>query len=148
MPAELQVTDSGASGLHVRLLGPDAAEPCSAELRRLFAGRSLSRQRRERLLSSPRVVAVLGDRVIGLAAFERSDEEVRVYELAVAGDLAFSAFDIARQLLDALELSCMAANCRRLVLLPAAVVATGPLERLGYRLAGGCSGGWVEKVFH
>lgn len=143
------VTDSGAPGLHVRMLGPDAPAPASTELRRLFAGRSLSRQRRERLLSSPRVVAVLGDRIIGLAAFERSNEEVRVYEMAVAGGLHFSAFDIVRQLLEALELSCLAADCRRLVLLPAAVVATGPLECLGYRLlAEGSAGGWVEKVFH
>jgi hypothetical protein len=134
--------------LQVRVQGPDAPPPTPAELRRLFAGRSLSRARRERLAVTPRVLAVHAGRIVGLAAFERAHEEVRVYELAVDPGLCFGPQEIVRQLLDALELSCLAGGCRRLVLLPAAVVATGRLERLGYRLvAEGCAGGWLEKSF-
>jgi hypothetical protein len=148
MTATTQRSALDAAPLQVRVQGPDAPPPTPAELRRLFAGRSLSRARRDRLALTPRVLAVHAGRIVGLAAFERAHEEVRVYELAVDAGLCFGAHEIVRQLLDALELSCLAGDCRRLVLLPAAVVATGRLERLGYRLvAEGCAGGWLEKSF-
>jgi hypothetical protein len=45
-------------------------------------------------------------------------------------------------------MACLAGGCQRVVLLPAAVVATTALERLGYEVvAEGCAGGWLEKRF-
>ena len=137
-----------SDALHVRVLGPESPSLTYADLRRLFAGRLLSRARRDRIANATRIVVQQGARVIGLAAYDRADDELRVYELALEPSLCFGVQDILRQLLDALELACLAGGCRRVVLLPAAVVATTALERLGYEVvAEGCAGGWLEKRF-
>jgi hypothetical protein len=134
--------------LHVRIVGADLPALAPGDFRRLFSGRSLSRVRRERIESSTRALALCGDRVIGLAAYERTPLGLRVFELACEPTLCFSTHDITRHLLDAIELACVAGGCGRLVLEPSAVVATGPLEWLGYRLvADGSHGGWLEKRF-
>jgi hypothetical protein len=149
MPALPSITHfAPASTLHVRVLGPESPTPSAADLRRLFAGRVLSRTRRERIASVTRLIVQHGARVIGLAAYDRADDELRVYELALDPSLCFGAQDILHQLLDGLEMACLAGGCQRVVLLPAAVVATTALERLGYEVvAEGCAGGWLEKRF-
>jgi hypothetical protein len=132
----------------VRVVGPDSVQPGAADLRRLFSHRMLTRARRERLARSARVIATYRSRTVGLASFERTNDEIRVHEFAFEPDLCFSTQDILRQLLDALELACLASGGRRLVLLPQAVVAVSPLERLGYHLINeGCAGAWLEKTF-
>ena len=134
--------------LTVRVVGPESPAIGPADLRRLFSGRTLSRVRRDRLASARRVVVLNGPRVIGLAAFDRWEDELRVCELAVEPSICYGAHDIVRQLLDALELACLAGGARRVVLLPAAVVAATTLERYGYEtIAEGCAGGWLEKRF-
>ena len=134
--------------LQVRVLGPESPALTPAVLRHLFAGRSLSRARRERIAGATKVIAQHGTRILGLAAYERAGDELRVSELAVEPTLCFGVHDILEQLLDAIELACLAGGCRRLVLLPAAVVSTTPLERLGFQLiTEGCAGGWLEKRF-
>ena len=146
--AQRALDHSLSAPLTVRVVGPESASIGAADLRRLFAGRSLSRARRERLATARRVLVLTGQRIVGLAAFDRSDDEVRVCELAVEPNICFSVQDILRQLLDALELACLAGGARRVVLLPAAVVAATTLERLGYEtVAEGCAGGWLEKRF-
>jgi hypothetical protein len=138
--------DIGA--LQVRVVGPDSVLPSSTDLRRLFNSRSLTRARRDRVARSAKVLAAFESRVVGMAVFERTADEIRVHEFAFEPDLCFSPQDILRQLLDALELACLASGGRRLVLLPTAVVAVTPLERLGYRLVNeGCAGAWFEKNF-
>jgi len=140
--------DLASDPLHVRIVGADAPTLGPGDFRRLFAGRSLSRVRRERIERSTRALALVGERVVGLAAYERVAGELRVFELACEPTLCFSAHDIIRHLLDAIELACIAGGGRRLVLQPSAVVATGPLEWLGYRLVSdACVGGWLEKRF-
>jgi hypothetical protein len=134
--------------LSVRVVGPESPAIGPSDLRRLFTGRTLSRLRRERLATAQRVVVLNGPRVVGLAAFDRCDDEVRVCELAVEPSICFGAHEILRQLLDALELACLAGGAKRVVLLPAAVVAASTLERLGYEtVAESCAGGWLEKRF-
>lgn len=137
-----------SASLTVRVVGPESPILGPADVRRLFAGRTLSRIRRDRLASSHRVLVLRGQRAIGLAAFDRCDDELRVCELAVEPSICHGAHDILRQLLDALELACLAGGARRVVLLPAAVVAATTLERYGYEaVAEGCAGGWLEKRF-
>lgn len=134
--------------LQVRVVGPESAMPTGADLRRLFAARSLARSRRDRVTRCAKVLATWNGRVVGLAAFDRTADEIRVHELAFEPDLCYSPPDILRHLLDALELACLASGGRRLVLLPHAVVAVTPLERLGYQLVNeGCAGAWLEKSF-
>jgi hypothetical protein len=139
---------SDATALQVRVVGPDSPTPTPLEVRRLFSHRLLSRARRERLARSAKVLAACDGRIIGLASFERGGDDIRVHEFAFEPDLSFSTQDILRQLLDALELACLASGGRRLVLLPNAIVAVSPLERLGYRIVNeGCAGAWLEKTF-
>jgi hypothetical protein len=148
MRAVSRQTIGESAALQVRVVGPESSAPAAADLRRLFSHRLLTRGRRDRLARSAKVVAAYEGRIVGLASFERTQDEIRVHEFAFEPDLCFSAQDILRQLLDALELACLASGGRRLVLLPQAVVAVSPLERLGYRLIHeGCAGAWLEKTF-
>ena len=146
MPLVREPIDTQTGPLRLSVVGPDAAVPSASDLRRLLEGRALSRRRREGLAAMPKVIALHGSRVVGLAAYERGTGELRVIELAFASDLAYGARDVLRHLLDGVELACVAGGCRRLVLMPTAVVATGPLEELGYRVAtNGQPHCWLEK---
>lgn len=148
MRAASRILATDASTLQVRVVGPESVMPTAPDLRRLFASRNLSRSRRERVARCAKVLATWNGRVVGLAAFDRTADEIRVHELAFEPDFCYSPPDILRHLLDALELACLASGGRRLVLLPHAVVAVTPLERLGYHLVNeGCAGAWLEKSF-
>lgn len=130
------------------MVGPDAGGLSPADQRRLFRHRPLSRHRRDRLARSLKVLATHGAHLVGLASYERTDDELRVHEIAVDPDLSFGTSDILQQLLDAVELAALAGGCRRVVLLPPAVATVEPFERLGYRIVNeGCAGAWLEKSF-
>ena len=134
--------------MQFRVLGPDAGGPGQTDLRRLFRGQRLTAARRSRLGQCGRILAMCGARVVGLAAYERSDRELRVTEMGMDHDSACSPDQIASGLLDALELTCMAGTVRRLVLLPRAAAADTLLRRRGFTpIAEGTSGAWFEKIF-
>lgn len=136
------------SPIQFRVLGPESRGPSFADLRRLFPGQRLAGARRVRVSNGGRILAVCGNRVAGLAAYEQTHNEVRVYELGVDPQSACGSDQIAGGLLDALELACMAAGARRLLLLPRAHLAADLLSRRGYRpVTSGASGGWSEKLF-
>ena len=130
------------------MLGPDVACLTANDLRRLFHGRHLTPARRERLRNSGRVVAACGKRVVGLAAYERADTELRVHEFGVDDGAPCRMDEIASVLLDALEVACLAGGGRRLVLLPRAAIAEHLLRVRGFvQVAEGCAGSWFEKLF-
>ncbi|HEY3382004.1 MAG TPA: hypothetical protein VGK32_09570 [Vicinamibacterales bacterium] len=130
------------------MVGPDAACLTPTDLRRLFRGRRLTPARRQRLADSGRVVATYGSRVVGVAAYDRADGELRVHEFGVDGSASCALDQIAATLLDALEIACLAGGGRRLVLLPRAAVAGPLLRSRGYvTIAEGCAGSWFEKTF-
>jgi len=134
--------------MQMRVLGPGYGPLSPADLRRLFRGRRLTPARRERLANSGRIVAACGSRIVGVAAFERADGELRVHEFGIDTTSPCSADQIANALLDALEVACLAGGGRRLVLLPRAAVAGVMLRRRGYvTIAEGCAGSWFEKTF-
>ncbi len=130
------------------MVGPDAACLAPGDLRRLFRGRRLTPARRERLRNSGRVVAACGSRVVGLAAYERADVELRVHEFGIDATTSCRMDQIATALLEALEVACLAGGGRRLVLLPRAAVAAHLLRARGFvPIAEGCAGSWFEKLF-
>jgi hypothetical protein len=134
--------------MRVRVVGPDAATLTTTELRRLFRGRRLTPARRERLANSGRVVASCGSRIVGVAAYDRADGELRVHEFGVDASTPCTLDQIATALLDALEIACLAGGGRRLVLLPRAALAAHLLRQRGFvTIAEGCAGSWFEKVF-
>ena len=134
--------------MHVRVLGPDGGGPSLSDLRRLFRGQRLSAARRSRLEQSGRILALCGTKVVGLAAYERSDREVRVHEVGMDLESPCGAEAIANGLLDALELACLASAARRLLLMPRTGLAAAVLSRRGYAaIANGSAGSWFEKRF-
>lgn len=137
-----------ASAMHVRVLGPDGGGPSVADLRRLFRGQRMSAIRRSRLEQSGRILALCGTKVVGLAAYERSDRDVRVVEVGMDLESPCGGEGISNGLLDALELACLASGARRLVLLPRALFPAAVLSRRGYAaIADGGAGSWFEKRF-
>jgi hypothetical protein len=132
----------------VRVVGPDAACLTPTDLRRLFRGRRLTVARRERLANGGRVLAACGTRMVGLAAYERTDGELRVHEFAVDATTPCAGDEIATALLDALEMACLAGGGRRLILLPRAASADHLLRARGFvPIAEGSAGSWFEKLF-
>jgi hypothetical protein len=136
------------SPVQVRVVGPEAAGLTPTDMRRLFRGRRLTPARRERLRNSGRVVAACGNRIVGLAAYEREDGELRVHEFGVDANSPCTLEQVATALLDALEIACLAGGGRRLVLLPRAALTGSLLRSRGFvPIAEGCAGSWFEKLF-
>ena len=134
--------------MHFRVLGPDTAGVSVADLRRLFRGQRLTPARRSRLEQGGRILALCGRRVVGLAAYDRSDRELRVEEVGIDATSACAPAEIADGLLDALELGCVAGSVRRLVLLPQTALMDDVLHRRGYAaIAKVTAGTWYEKRF-
>lgn len=137
-----------AAPMQVRVVGPDSAGLTPTDLRRLFRGRRLTPARRERLAQSGRVTATCAGRVVGVAAYERVDFELRVHEFGVDAAAPCDVEQIATALLDALEVACLAGGGRRLVLLPRAAISAALLRGRGFvNIAEGCAGSWYEKTF-
>lgn len=148
MPSLEHARPLAATPMHYRVLGPDVGGVGPVELRRLFRGQRLTAARRNRLAHGSRILAMCGARVVGIAAYERVDRDVRVYELGMDPESACGTDEIANGLLDALELACMASGARRLVLLPRMAVNSALVRRRGYATIGeGTACGWVEKTF-
>lgn len=134
--------------MHFRVLDPHAGGVSMVELRRLFRGRRLTAARRSSLERGGRILALCGARVVGLAAYERTDRELRVGEIGIDSESACGADTIAGGLLDALELSCVAGGVLRLILLPRAGLAEQALRRRGYAaISQVAAGTWFEKRF-
>jgi hypothetical protein len=138
-----------APPVQVRVVGPDGGPVPPTDLRRLFRGRRLTPARRARLAQSGRVVAASAGRIVGIAAYERADGELRVHEFGVdTGATLYTTDQVVNALLDALEVACLAGGGRRLVLLPRAAIAGTILRRRGFvTIAEGCAGSWFEKSF-
>jgi hypothetical protein len=138
----------GTAPMCFRVLGPDSGGISLADIRRLFKGQRLTPARRGRIERGGRILALCGRRVVGLAAYDRSDRELRVEELGLDAASPCPPAAIADGLLDALELGCVAGNVRRLVLMPRVGPLDDVLRRRGYAaIANGPSGTWYEKRF-
>ena len=134
--------------MQYRVLGPDTGGVSVADLRRLFRGQRLTPARRSRLGRGGRILALCGKRIVGLAAYDRNDREVRVEEVGIDSASACAPEAIAEGLLDALELGCVAGSVRRLVLMPRTNLFDEILQRRGYTaIARVTSGTWYEKRF-
>lgn len=141
-------------GFDVRVTGPDCDVLSDADLRRLFAGGSLTERRLNRLREWPRVTITFDGRVVGVASCQKTDGEMLVPDLGIDvpaptyGPRAVrcSDRDIMNALLDAIELASVAGGCRRVVISPPRI-SLAFLERRGYRgINERCAGGWIEKT--
>ncbi len=134
--------------MHYRVLGPDAGGVSPADLRRLFRGQRLTRIRRTRLEQESRILALCNRRVVGLAAYSRSDREMRVEEVGLDTSSDCTPALIAEGLFDALELACVAGSVRRLVILSRPGLLDQVLQSRAYTaIAQVAAGTWFEKRF-
>jgi len=134
--------------MKVCVMGPDAPGPSHEDLRRLFRGRRLSTVRRARLTDCGRVVAHCEGRIVGLAAYQRLEVEVRVYEFGVDEQAPCGIEAVVAGLLDALEVACLAGGCRRLVVVPHGQVEDRFFTDRGFAaLVHGCATHLFEKRF-
>ncbi len=131
----------------LRVRGHDAAPIDGADLKRLFAGQRITAARRARLAHLPRIEAFLEEQLAGVAVYERHERDVRVVEFAVPEQSRVDPTAVANAIIDAIELACIAAGGRRIVLLPHTEGASIAFRRRGYRtVTEGCAGGWLEKT--
>jgi hypothetical protein len=136
-----------APGLHVQVVGADAAPLSPAEVARLFPRVRPMSPRFDRLARAARVVVTSDGRLVGMAVYQRADTELRVPDLGLASSHTCGGHEVLNALLDALEAACLAGGQRRLVLTPP-VKAHALLRRRGYELISeGCAGTWMEKTF-
>jgi len=134
--------------MHYRVLGPDSAGLTAADVRRLFRGRRVTAAMRNRLAHGSRILVMCGPRIVGIAAYDRTDTEVRVYEIGMDTESACGTDEIANRLLEALELACLACGARRLLVWPQAVLSPVLTTRRGYAATGdGGASTWVQKTF-
>lgn len=134
--------------MHYRVLGPDSGGLSAADLRRLFRGQRLTPARKHRLTQGARILVMCGMRTVGVAAYDRSDTEIRVYEMGMDTESACGTDEIANSLLDALELACMAGGARRLIVWPRSALNPTLTRRRGYVTIGeGSPNTWVQKTF-
>lgn len=86
------------------------------------------------------MVALRGDEVVGVAAFELEEADLFVHVLAAASPAA----DVIAALVGALELACMAGGGRRVALTAHADVDPAILAGLGYE-TGAARAGWLTR---
>jgi hypothetical protein len=140
---------TAAPSLDVRIDGPDDLLT-HADLRRLFPGSTLTGPRLDRLRSGPRVIVSLGGEVVAVATCRKTDGEMRVPDVAIDVPPGvtdrWSPREVFNALLDGIELSTIAAGCRRIIVNPPAT-SLAFVERRGYRRVNErCAGGWIEKT--
>ncbi len=133
--------------LRVQVLGADADPVPPADLARLFPRLRPFSPRFDRLAHAARIEVTENDRLVGLALYQRAEEELRVPELGVNTTSAGGTHEVLNVLFDALETACLAGGHRRLIVTPPAT-ALAMLQRRGYTLIReGCAGTWLEKIF-
>jgi hypothetical protein len=138
-------------GLDVRVEGPESGLN-DADLYRLFSGGTLTMSRKARIRTDPRVVVMLGGRLVAMATCQHVVCEMRVSELAIdvaslRAPLMAGVNDehVLHALVDAIEVMAMAGGCRR-VILSAPRTATRVLESRGYRaVENPAHAGWLER---
>lgn len=123
----------------MRVLAPDARRLTDEELRGL--GIRGPHARHAAFARGRQMVALRGDEVAGVAAFEMDADELFVHACAVPGQAA----EALTPLVAALELACLAAGGSAVAISTQAEVDSGALGELGYRPDAGRPG-WLVRT--
>jgi hypothetical protein len=135
-----------STALEVKVLGPHCEPITDVDIRRLFAGSSLTGQRLDRLRGWPRMLILCGDHLVGAATCQRIEDELLVPDVGVNVGTSCSEKEVVNALLDGLETACLAGGSRRVVLSPPRA-SLAILERRGYHtIKASCAGCWIEKI--
>lgn len=124
----------------VRVLAPDARRVTDDELRAL--GIRATHARHAVFARGRQMVAVRGDEVLGVAAFEMDADELFVHACGVPRESA----DVLTPLVAALELACLAAGGSAVAITIHADVDGAQLDELGYGPEAGRPGWLVRRL--
>jgi hypothetical protein len=132
--------------LKLTVTGPEH-EPLPAEdLERLFGSAALGTARLERLARWSRLVALCGAHPVGVVTYQGAAGEVRAPDFGLDVDGACNVDAVVGAMVHGLEVACLAAGARRLVLMPPRG-GEHVLRRSGYvAVHEGCAGSWMEKA--
>jgi hypothetical protein len=126
----------------------DAALPSEADIKRLFGSSLAAATRHDRLAHHPRLVVSCVGVPVGIAAYERIGDDLRVPEFVVARSVLCSNEEVAETLINALEIACLATGGRQVVVARVPGPVAKMLVRRGYQqVREDCAGSWFEKGF-
>jgi len=135
-PALLRLTVAGPE--HDPLAGPD--------LSRLFAGGALSTARVERLARWSRLIAHCGTLPVAVVTYQDAAGEVRAPDFGLDAAGCCDVDAVVSALAHALEIACLAAGAKRVVVMPPRG-GEQSLLRCGFvAIHEGCAGSWMEKA--
>jgi hypothetical protein len=141
-------SESPERSYRVRVLGPDCDPLSVADLQRLFPGEVLTPARRQRLRDGSRIVIACGDRVVAAGVYQFTECELRISDVAVDSCEGCDLDDVFDVLLESCELACLAAGCRRVLVIAPPAASLARLRKRGYEIVSeGCGGSWIEKRF-
>ena len=132
--------------LKLTVAGPEH-EPLPAEdIARLFGEGALGAARLERLARWSRLIALCGQRPVGIVTYQGAPGEVRAPDFGLDLNGACDADAVVSAMAHGLEVACLAAGARRVVLMPPRG-GEHALLRAGYvAIHEGCAGSWMEKT--
>lgn len=134
------------SVLKLTVAGPERDPLPPADLMRLFGATALGAARLERLARWSRLVACCGQRPVGIVTYQGGSGEVRAPDFGLDITAACDVDRIVASILQGLEIACLAAGARRVVIMPPRG-GEHVLSRYGYAAVHeGCAGSWVEKT--
>jgi hypothetical protein len=127
------------------VVGPEHDQLPNADIERLFTSSALGAARVERLNRWSRLVAICGETPVALVTYQSAGTELRApdFGLDIPGCCDVEA--VVSALVRALEVACLAAGARRVVVMPPKG-GEHALLRAGYiAVHEGCAGSWMEK---
>ncbi len=131
--------------LKLTVAGPEHDALPGADISRLFAENALGTARRERLARWSRLIATCGDRPVAVATYQSAGTELRApdFGLDVGGCCDVQA--VVSAVAHALEVACLAAGARRVVVMPPKGGEQALLQSGYLAIHEGCAGSWMEK---
>jgi hypothetical protein len=131
--------------LKLTVAGPEHEALPAVDLERLFGSGALGAARLERLARWSRLIATCGARPVGVVTYQGAGGEVRAPDFGLDVEGGCDADAVVGAMVHGLEVACLAAGARRLVLMPPRG-GEHVLLRSGYlAVHEGCAGSWMEK---
>jgi hypothetical protein len=132
--------------LKLAVAGPEHESLPHLDLERLFGAQSLGAARLERLARWSRLIASCGRRPVAIVTYQSAAGEVRAPDFGLDATTDCDLDAIVSAIVQGLEIACLAAGARRVVIMPPRG-GEHALLRNGYAAVHeGCAGSWVEKA--
>jgi hypothetical protein len=132
--------------LKLTVAGPEHDPLPAADLDRLFGESALGAARLERLGRWSRIIATCGPKPVGIVTYQNTSGEVRAPDFGLDVKGACDIDAVVTALLQGLEVACLAAGARRVVVMPPRGGEHVLLQGGYVAVHEGCAGSWMEKA--